>query len=408
MIAVDTETDSLDPWQARLVGIALAVRPGLAAYLPLAHREGGGLADPSVLKIFHNAKFDLAVLKSHGFWPIAPLDDTMLLSYVQSAGLHGQGLDELARLHLGASMISYAEVTAGPRGKAKRFDEVEIAAATLYAADMTLRLWQHLRPGLFTVRAVALYELIERRLIPVLLAMEEHEVLVDAAVLARLSAEFAARLAAMEREIQALAPRPFNVGSPKQTGEILFEALKLPGAKRGKSGAYVTDSAVLQSLAEEGHELPARILAWRALAKLKSTYTDALPQEINPRTGRIHTRFSMAATSTGRLSSTDPNLQNIPVKTEEGGRIRQAFIAPPGHVLLSADYSQIELRLLAHVADIPALRESFARGEDIHARTAAVDSALRRRAKAINFGIIYGISPFGLAPLSFGAQPRAI
>ncbi len=269
-----------------------------------------------------------------------------------------------------------------------------------------MRLWQHLRPALPGARAVSLYEYIERRLIEVLLAMEERGVLVDARVLEALSAEFAKRLAAMEREIQALAPRPFNVGSPKQIGEILFEDLKLPGAKKGKSGAYVTDSAVLQALAEEGHELPARILAWRALAKLKSTYTDALPQQINPRTGRIHTRFSMAATSTGRLSSTDPNLQNIPVKTEEGGRIRQAFIAPPGHVLLSGDYSQIELRLLAHVANVKGLRESFARGEDIHARTAAevfgvpigaVDHALRRRAKAINFGIIYGISPYGLA-----------
>lgn len=422
VIAVDTETDSLDPWQARLVGIALATAAGRAGYLPLAHREGMQLAaeqaraalvpllaDASVLKVFHNAKFDLAVLRSNGFGPVGPVDDTMLISYVQSAGLHGQGLDELARLHLGASMISYAEVTAGARGRPKRFDEVGLAEATLYAAedaDMTLRLWHLLRPGLHAVRAIALYEYLERRLIPVLLAMEERGVLVDASVLARLSKEFAERLAAMEREIQALAPRPFNVASPKQIGEILFDDLKLPGARRGKSGAYVTDSAVLQALAEEGHELPARILEWRALAKLKSTYTDALPQQINPRTGRIHTRFSMAATSTGRLSSTDPNLQNIPVKTEEGGRIRQAFVAPPGCLLLSADYSQIELRLLAHVADIPALRESFARGEDIHARTAAevfgvpleaVDAALRRRAKAINFGIIYGISPFGLA-----------
>ena len=422
-LALDTETDGLDALRARLIGVSLATAPGRACYLPLRHEEGRTaltpeaalaalaplLADGSVLKILHNAKFDLAVLGRAGIAvDIAPIDDTMLISYAQAAGAHGHGMDELALLHLGHRPISYDEVTGTGRARLT-FAAVPVERATAYAAedaDVTLRLWHRLRPDLRTNKALALYEQIERRLIPVLLAMEKAGVLVDAAELSRISVEFAARMAEMEREIHALAGRPFNLASPKQLGEVLFDELRLPGGKRMKTGAWGTDAQVLQSLAEEGHEIPARILAWRQLAKLKSTYADALVNQINPETGRVHTSFAMAVASTGRLSSTDPNLQNIPVRSEEGGRIRRAFIAAPGHVFVSADYSQIELRLLAHVADIPSLKESFARGEDIHARTASevfgvpmagMDAQTRRRAKAINFGIIYGISAFGLA-----------
>ena len=422
-LALDTETDGLDALRARLIGVSLATAPGRACYLPLRHEEGRTaltpeaalaalaplLADGSVLKILHNAKFDLAVLARAGIAvDIAPIDDTMLISYAQAAGAHGHGMDELALLHLGHRPISYDEVTGTGRARLT-FAAVPVERATAYAAedaDVTLRLWHRLRPDLRTNKALALYEQIERRLIPVLLAMEKAGVLVDAAELSRISVEFAARMAEMEREIHALAGRPFNLASPKQLGEVLFDELRLPGGKRMKTGAWGTDAQVLQSLAEEGHEIPARILAWRQLAKLKSTYADALVNQINPETGRVHTSFAMAVASTGRLSSTDPNLQNIPVRSEEGGRIRRAFIAAPGNVFVSADYSQIELRLLAHVADIPSLKESFARGEDIHARTASevfgvpmagMDAQTRRRAKAINFGIIYGISAFGLA-----------
>ncbi len=421
-LALDTETDGLDALRARLIGVSLATAPGRACYLPLRH-EGAAtaltpevalaalaplLADGSVLKILQNAKFDLAVLAGAGVPEITPIDDTMLISYAQAAGAHGHGMDELAHLHLGHRPISYDEVTGTGRARLA-FAAVPLERATAYAAedaDVTLRLWHRLRPALRANQALALYEQIERRLIPVLLAMEREGVLVDAAELSRISVEFAARMAEMERDIHALAGRPFNLASPKQLGEVLFDELKLSGGKRMKTGAWGTDAAVLQSLAEDGHEIPARILAWRQLAKLKSTYADALVTQINPATGRVHTSFAMAVTSTGRLSSTDPNLQNIPVRSEEGGRIRRAFIAAPGHLLISADYSQIELRLLAHVADLPSLKDSFARGEDIHARTASevfgvpmagMDALTRRRAKAINFGIIYGISAFGLA-----------
>ncbi len=421
-LALDTETDGLDALRARLIGVSLATAPGRACYLPLRH-EGAAtaltpevalaalaplLADASVLKILQNAKFDLAVLAGAGVPEITPIDDTMLISYAQAAGAHGHGMDELAHLHLGHRPISYDEVTGTGRARLA-FAAVPLERATAYAAedaDVTLRLWHRLRPALRANQALALYEQIERRLIPVLLAMEREGVLVDAAELSRISVEFAARMAEMERDIHALAGRPFNLASPKQLGEVLFDELKLSGGKRMKTGAWGTDAAVLQSLAEDGHEIPARILAWRQLAKLKSTYADALVTQINPATGRVHTSFAMAVTSTGRLSSTDPNLQNIPVRSEEGGRIRRAFIAAPGHLLISADYSQIELRLLAHVADLPSLKDSFARGEDIHARTASevfgvpmagMDALTRRRAKAINFGIIYGISAFGLA-----------
>ena len=422
VVAVDTETDSLDPMRARLVGFSLATAPGHACYVPLRHETDAGqvarddalaalaplLTDAAVLKVFHNAKFDLTVLARAGLPVATPVDDTMLISYAQEAGAHGHGMDELSVLHLGHTPISYDDVTG--TGKARiSFAQVPLDRATAYAAedaDVTLRLWFALKPRLRTARSLALYEQIERRLTFVLREMEVAGVTVDADDLRRMSEDFATRMAMIEQEIHALAGEPFNVGSAKQLGEVLFDRMGLPGGKRMKTGAWGTDAAVLQSLTEQGHALPARVLDWRQLAKLKSTYADALVEQINPDTGRVHTSFAMAVASTGRLSSTDPNLQNIPIRTEEGSRIRRAFIAAPGHVLVSADYSQIELRLLADVAEIPALRESFARGEDIHARTASevfgvpmagMDAMTRRRAKAINFGIIYGISAFGLA-----------
>ena len=422
LVALDTETDGLDAMRANLVGLSLATAAGRACYVPLRH---AGLveqipadaaiaalvpllADASVLKIFHNAKFDLTMLARAGAAQAAAIDDTMLISYALDAGAHGHGMDELARLHLGHTPIAYDEVTGTGRARIS-FAEVPLDRATAYAAedaDVTLRLWQALRPRLRPDHALALYEQIERRLVPVLMAMERAGISVDADELRAMSVDFASRMAVIETEIQRLAGEPFNVGSAKQLGEVLFDKMGLHGGKRMKTGAWGTDASVLQGLAEQGHELPARVLDWRQLAKLKSTYADALVEQINPETGRVHTSFAMAIASTGRLSSTDPNLQNIPIRTDEGSRIRRAFVAMPGHLLVSADYSQIELRLLAHVADLPALRASFAAGEDIHARTASevfgvpmagMDPMTRRRAKAINFGIIYGISAFGLA-----------
>jgi DNA polymerase-1 len=420
--ALDTETDGLDPMRASLVGLSMATAEGHACYIPLRHEIlaeqlplagaieilGPLFADPSVLKILQNAKFDMMVLARAGFPALTPVDDTMLISFAQDAGAHGHGMDELSRLHLGHTPIPFDQVTGTGRNRIT-FAQVPIHTATAYAAedaDVTLRLWRCLKPRLRESQALALYEQVERRLVPVLLAMEREGIKVDAAELRRMSVDFEQRMGVMELDSHRLAGHAFNVGSPKQLGEVLFDEMGLPGGKRMKTGAWGTDSSVLQTLADQGHDLPTRILEWRQLQKLKSTYADALVGQINPETGRVHTCFAMAIAQTGRLSSTDPNLQNIPIRTEEGSRIRTAFIAEPGNVLLSADYSQIELRLLAHVADIPALKESFANGEDIHARTASevfglpmegMDPMTRRRAKAINFGIIYGISGFGLA-----------
>jgi len=431
--ALDTETDGLDPMRATLVGLSLATEAGHACYVPLRHEIlaeqvplagaieilGPLFSDPTVLKVLQNAKFDMNVLLRAGFPPIAPIDDTMLISFAQEAGAHGHGMDELSRLHLGHTPISYDEVTGTGRNRIS-FAQVPIHNATAYAAedaDVTLRLWKCMKPKLRDNHALALYEQVERRLIPVLLDMERAGIKVDADDLRRMSLDFEQRMGVMEKDCHRLAGFEFNVGSPKQLGEVLFDKMMLPGGKRMKTGAWGTDSSVLQNLADQGHELPSRILEWRQLQKLKSTYADALVGQINPETGRVHTCFAMAIAQTGRLSSNDPNLQNIPIRTEEGSRIRHAFIAEPGNVLVSADYSQIELRLLAHVADIPALKESFARGEDIHARTASevfslpmegMDPMTRRRAKAINFGIIYGISGFGLARQLGIAQGEAL
>jgi DNA polymerase-1 len=424
-VGVKTETDRLDSFNSSLIGIALVTAPGQGGYIPIGHHLGLDdaaqlpvaevlqtlaplLADASVLKILHDAKFGIEVLNRAGIEIFSPVDDAMLISYTLDAGRHAHGLDELSALHLGHTPVSLEQVTGTGRNRLS-FANVPVERATAYAAeaaDVALRLWQMLKPQLRGNKALALYELTEKKMIPVLVAMEEAGVRVDRGDLQAMSKEFEGRMADFEIEIFRLAGQKFNTGSPKQLGEILFETLKLPGGKKSKLGAWGTDSGVLEGLAEQGFEIAQRVLDWRQLAKLKSTYADALVEKIDPATGRVHTSFAMAATTTGRISSTDPNLQNIPIRTVEGGRIRKAFIAAPGHRLISADYSQIELRLLAHVANIPALKESFSKGEDIHARTASevfgvpmaeMDGATRRRAKAINFGIIYGISAFGLA-----------
>lgn len=432
LIAFDTETTSLSPTMAELVGISLAVAPGEACYVPLGHRKAGGgldfggdgalqqiplqdalaalkplLADPGVLKVGQNIKYDMAVLEKHGV-QIASYDDTMLMSYTLDAGKHGHGMDELSERHLGHTPISYDEVTG--TGKARiSFAEVALDKACDYAAedaDVTLRLYHVLKPRLLAEKQVTLYETIERPLPAVVAAMECAGIRVDPAELNRLSADFATRMEAFEKKAHELAEESFNIGSPKQLGEILFDKMKLPGGKKGKTGAYSTGAEVLEELAAEGHELPRAVLDWRQLAKLKSTYADALVASINPRTGRVHTSFALSATNTGRFASSDPNLQNIPVRTEEGRKIRKAFVAEAGHKIISADYSQIELRILAHIADIGTLKQAFRDGIDIHALTASqvfntpvegMDPMVRRAAKAINFGIIYGMSAFGLA-----------
>ena len=432
-VAVDTETNSLNAMQAKLVGISLSTAPGKACYIPLAHcgsdAEGGlalsdnapeqiavdtaltalkpMLEDPSVLKVGQNLKYDLLVLARHGI-TVAPIDDTMLISYALDAGMHGHGMDELSEIHLGHKPIPFKDVVGSGKSQ-KTFDQIPLDAATRYAAedaDVTGRLHGLLKPRLVAERMTTVYETMERPLVPVLTEMERAGVKVDSGLLQRLSSDFAQRMAQYEDEIYDLAGERFNIGSPKQLGEIMFGKLGLEGGKKTKSGGYSTGVDVLETLAAQGHDLPARVIDWRQLSKLKGTYTEALQQHINPDTGRVHTSYSLAATSTGRLSSNDPNLQNIPIRTEEGRKIREAFIAEPGNVLISADYSQIELRILAEIADIATLKQAFAEGHDIHAMTASqmfgvpiegMDPMIRRRAKAINFGIIYGISAFGLS-----------
>jgi DNA polymerase-1 len=428
-VAVAVETASTDAMRTELLGLALAVEPGLACYIPLGRRvpvEGLDLGDvaakqipreralehlkalledPGILKIGHNAKFALEVLRRRDI-AMAPVDDTLLLSFVLEGGRHGHDLDELAPLHFGHEMIKLKDLV-GSGKSAIEFAAVPLDRARDFAAeqaDYTLRLHRLLRPRLVAEHMVSFYETVERPLVPVVAEMERAGIMVDRARLHELSTDFAGRMAGLEREIYKLAGHEFNLGSPKQLGEVLFDELRLAPGKKMKTGAYGTDASVLEELAED-HPLPQRVLDWRQLQKLKSTYADTLADEINPETGRIHTSYSLAGAVTGRLSSTDPNLQNIPIRTEEGRKIRRAFVATPGHVLLSADYSQIELRLAAHVAGVDALKQAFKRGDDIHAMTASevfgvpmskMDPVTRRRAKAINFGIIYGISAFGL------------
>ena len=432
-IAVDTETSALDAMRADLVGISLATGPNEACYIPLAHHnEGGGGSDmfaekplqipleqavaalkpvleaDAVLKIGQNIKYDLNVLARHGV-AVSPIDDTMIISFDLDAGrseggVGGHGMDELSERHLGHTPLSFKDVC-GTGKKAIPFGEVPLDRATQYAAedaDVTWRLHRHLKPRLTIEHSARIYERVDRPLIPVVAQMERHGIKVDRARLAKLSEEFATETARLEAQIHEMAGEPFTVGSPKQLGEILFDKLGHKGGRKGKSGQYSTDQAVLERLSGDGAEIADKVLEWRQLTKLKSTYTDALQQAINPDTGRVHTSYSLVGAQTGRLSSTDPNLQNIPIRTPIGRQIREAFVPEDGNVLLAADYSQIELRLAAHMADVPELREAFAQGEDIHSRTARemygeADRDTRARAKTINFAILYGISRWGLA-----------
>jgi DNA polymerase-1 len=439
VVGFDTETDALSATHAGLCGVSLAVGPNDACYIPLTHEHtpmagAGGLdfgeetdqrqplvqldkptvlarlktllEDPAVLKVVQNGKYDLAVMARRGI-RVAPIDDTMLISYVLEGGLHGHGMDELSRLHLGHDPIPFKQV-AGVGKAQKSFKHVELKPATCYAAedaDVTLRLWRILKPRLAAEGLATVYETLERGMPAVLADMETAGVRIDPDRLRRLSSEFGFRMAELETKAYEIAGRPFNVGSPRQIGDILFGELNMAGGKKTASGQWETGAATLETLAET-HELPRVLLDWRQLSKLKGTYTDALIAAMDDRTDRVHTSYQLAAATTGRLASSDPNLQNIPIRTETGRQIRQAFIAAPGHVLISADYSQIELRLLAHIGDIPELKRAFKAGIDIHTATASemfgvpvdqMDPETRRRAKAINFGIVYGISAFGLA-----------
>ncbi len=431
-VAIDTETTSLDEMRAELVGISLCVEAGQACYIPLTHKADGGddlfgstelakdqlpldhvlqvlkpvLENPAVLKIGQNMKYDAKIFARYGV-NVAPIDDTMLISYALHGGLHGHGMDTLSERYLAHETIPIKPLL-GSGKSAITFDKVSINDATPYAAedaDVTLRLWQMLKPRLHQARVTRVYETLERPLVPVLAEMEMTGIKVNRDTLSRMSNAFAQKMAALEAEIHEMAGESFNVGSPKQLGEIMFDKLGYEGGKKGKTGAYATGADVLEDLATI-HDLPKWVLDWRQLSKLKSTYTDALQDHINPETGRVHTSYSIAGANTGRLASTDPNLQNIPVRTEDGRRIREAFVAEEGKVLVSLDYSQIELRILAHVAGIDSLKKAFRDGLDIHAMTASemfdvpldqMTSDIRRQAKAINFGVIYGISGFGLA-----------
>jgi len=444
VIAFDTETDALSSSDAGLCGVSIAITPGEAAYIPVGHCKAAAsapqgldfgepdgaeakdeedwrqlncgeallklkplLEDPSVLKVAQNAKYDMAVLARYGI-EVFPIEDTMLISYVLEGGLHGHGMDELSQLHLGHTPIPFKQV-AGTGKAQKSFAQVEIHPATCYAAedaDVTLRLYNVLKPRLRAEGLLTVYETLERGMPAVLKAMELEGIKVDPARLRQLGHEFSLKMVDLEAKAHELAGRPFNLGSPKQIGDILFGEMGLSGAKKTATGAWATDVKVLEDLAEQGEALPRTLVDWRQVAKLKNTYTDALVAAVSPRTGRVHTSFSLAAASTGRLASTDPNLQNIPIRTEEGRKLRTCFIADEGNVLISADYSQIELRLLAHIGDIQQLKAAFSQGLDIHAMTASemfgvpiegMPSDVRRRAKAINFGIVYGISAFGLS-----------
>ena len=431
-VAVDTETTGLDDMVAELVGICLCVEVGEACYIPLNHKSGdddlfGGnklapnqlplqkvlellkpiFEDPAIIKIGQNIKYDMKILSRYNI-DIFPIDDTMLLSYALNGGAHNHGMDSLSSRYLDHSPISIKSLL-GSGKSAITFDQLSIAEAVDYAAedaDITLRLWKLFKPLLHKSRVTKVYEILERPLVSVLAEMEQNGIKVDRDTLSRMSNSFAQKMAGLEDEIFKAAGRSFNVGSPKQLGEILFDEMEIPRGKKGKTGAYATGADVLEDLIVEGYDFPSKVLDWRQLSKLKSTYTDALQDHINVDTGRVHTSYSMAGTSTGRLSSTDPNLQNIPIRTEDGRRIREAFICDEGSVLLSLDYSQIELRILAQIADIDSLKEAFYQGQDIHALTASqmfdvpldkMDPMIRRQAKAINFGIIYGISGYGLA-----------
>ena len=437
-VALAAITDRPDPETAEIIGLALASSAGTGHYVPIGHGMGelaldeqntqldlaevlGALKplleDRSVLKLGQDIKQIVRLLARHEI-ALAPIDDAMVISYVLDGGLHGHALDDLAKIHLDVTPVALADLVGTGRNKIALADvpPASLCGFAAERANLTLRLYALLRPRLVTERMTTVHERIERPLMTVLAHMESVGIRADSATLKALSADFEARIKKFETEIHGLAGHPFTIGSPKQLGEVLFDEMGLQSGKKGKSGAYSTGADVLEGLAAQGHDLPARVLDWRQLTKLKSTYTDALIGHINARTGRVHTTFSMIAANTGRLSSNDPNLQNIPVRTEEGRKIRHAFVAEPGFKLLSADYSQIELRILAHIADVATLKDAFRDGVDIHALTASqvfgvpldgMDPMVRRSAKAINFGIIYGISPFGLARQLGVAQGEA-
>ncbi|WP_293703807.1 DNA polymerase I [Sphingopyxis sp. UBA6734] len=423
VVAVDTETASLDSVTGRLVGVSLATAPGKACYIPLGHggtdmfaekpeqiamddaldRLRDLFADDAVLKVGHNLKYDIGVLAQHGV-TIAPYDDTLVMSFALDAGKHQHGLDELAKLHLDHTCLTFKDMCGTGKSQIS-FAEVQLDRATEYAAedaDVALRLWKLLKLRLPIEGGTRVYEMVDRPLASIVEGMERAGIMVNRDYLAKLSGEFATEMLRIEGEIHALAGQPFAIGSPKQLGEILFDKLGLKGGRKGKSGDWSTDQNELERLERDGVPIARKILEWRQLAKLKSTYTDALQQQINPTTGRVHTSYSLVGAQTGRLSSTDPNLQNIPIRTETGRQIRDAFIAAPGHVLIAADYSQIELRLAAHMADVPELKEAFAQGQDIHSATAIElfgesNRDTRGKAKTVNFSILYGISRWGLA-----------
>jgi len=432
VLAIDTETTGLTPAKAQLVGISICSRLGRAAYIPLAHAQetdlfgaasGDAIAqmdkseciallkplleDKSVLKIGHNMKYDWQMFAKEGL-NITPCDDTMLISYVLDGASHSHSMDNLSIEYCEHTPIKFEEVAG--KGKAQvTFDKVAINEALTYAAEdaeITLRLHKILKPRLAREKMVSVYETIERPLIPIIAQMELDGVKVNTKALHEMSKDFANKLSVLEKEIYQLAGREFNIASPKQVGEVLFDEMGLQGGKKTKTGVHSTSVSILEKLALEGHEIIQKILEHRGLAKLKSTYTDALQEQMNPDTGRVHTSYNVTGTSTGRLSSSDPNLQNIPIRTGEGRKIREAFIAKDEHVLVSVDYSQVELRLIAEMADVAALKQAFKDEVDIHALTASrvfdvpldeVTPELRRQAKAVNFGIIYGISGFGLA-----------
>jgi DNA polymerase-1 len=429
LVAIDTETSSLDAMKAELAGISLALGPNDACYIPLGH--GGSdmfaekpvqierqaaydalrplLESEAVRKVGQNIKYDISILARCAKIAVAPIDDTMIVSFALDAGRSldgiggGHGMDELSQRHLGHTTLTFKEVC-GTGKKSIPFGEVPLDRATEYAAedaDVTWRLWKHLKPRLATEGGTQVYERVDRPLIPVVAQMERHGIKVDRQQLARLSEEFAREITRIEREVWDCCGVEFTIGSPKQLGDVLFDKMGYKGGRKGKSGMYSTDQAILEGLAGQGAEVATKVLEWRQLTKLKSTYTDALQAAINPDTGRVHTSYSLVGAQTGRLSSTDPNLQNIPIRTEIGRQIREAFVAEEGNVLLAADYSQIELRLAAHMADVPPLKEAFAAAEDIHSRTAqemfgTVDRDTRAKAKTVNFAILYGISRWGL------------
>ena len=419
-LAIDTETTSVDPHQASLVGISLSSKVGKACYIPVGHKSKKNLdkksvlsklkpllEDPSIKKIGQNIKFDFIILYREGI-SISPMEDTMLMSYVLDAGKNRHNMDTLSELHLGHKTTTFKELV-GSGKKEINFSDVELDKAKDYAAedaDITFRLYKKFIKNLKSEKMINIYEIFEKPMIEILAFMEMKGIKIDSNFLKSLSLKFEKKIEKLEKEIFKIAQKEFNIGSPKQLGDIIYNDLKIAGLKKTRKGGFATNASVLEDLAFKGHKFPQLVLDWRQVSKLKNTYSDALPEHVNPTTKRVHTSFLLAATTTGRLASSDPNLQNIPIKSEDGKDIRKAFIAEKNHTLISADYNQIEMRILADLAGVKELKKAFKNNEDIHSLTASqifnieikkVDQDQRRKAKAINFGIIYGISQYGLA-----------